>query len=256
MTVYISRRHPRKSAAAHAIQRAFRARRNRGPKVTNRRIKNVSLAQCETKKSFMRYAAGTNAQPLYHNLSDYWGNLLQTTEGAEDPQGNAIARDNRIGTDVIARGIKLKFMFISTTDRPNLNIMVYVFKYNSRDGEGGFIGDRIFWAGPTGAGGTSNRFLDHPNTDRVTPIRKFVVQNRNNYNISDSGSNRVHTVFREIYIPLKNMRVRYDSSLLAGQYPMWKDFGVCVTAFDATNSGPTDIVGYWTGSSCFYFKDP
>lgn len=220
------------------------------------KIKRISLQQCETKKSMMRYAAGTDAQPLFHNISDYWGNLFQTTQGVTDPQGNALARNNRIGTDIIVRGLKLKFMFISTTDRPNLNIMVYVFKYNVRDGEGGGMSDATFWAGPVGQGGTSNRFLDHANTDRVTVLRKFVVQNRNNYNISDSGSNRVHTVYRDLYINFKNMKVRYDNDLLAGQYPMWKDIGVCVTAFDATNSGAADIVGYWTGSSCLYFKDP
>ena len=245
--------HVSRTQAARRIQARFRARPMRS---LNRQIKRVTLNNCETKKSCLRYAAGTNAQPLYHNLSDYWGNLLQTTQGVTDPQGNALARNNRIGTDIIARGLKLKFMFISTVDRPNLNLMVYVFKYNVRDGEGGSLDDAVFWAGPAGQGGTSNRFLDHANTDKVQVMRKFVVQNLNNYNVSDGGHNRVHTCYREIYINLKNTKIRYDNELLAGQYPMWKDIGICVTAFDATNSGPTDIVGYWTGSSVLYFKDP
>ena len=246
--------HISRTQAARRIQARYR--RTRPIRSLNRQIKRISLNNCETKKSCLRYAAGTNAQPLYHNLSDYWGNLLQTTQGVTDPQGNALARNNRIGTDIIARGLKLKFMFISTVDRPNLNLMVYVFKYNVRDGEGGSLDDAVFWAGPAGQGGTSNRFLDHANTDKVQVMRKFVVQNLNNYNVSDGGHNRVHTCYREIYINLKNTKIRYDNELLAGQYPMWKDIGICVTAFDATNSGPTDIVGYWTGSSVLYFKDP
>ena len=38
---------------------------------------------------------------------------------------------NRVGTDIIARGLKVKIMFISNVDRPNLNVHCYLFKYNT-----------------------------------------------------------------------------------------------------------------------------
>lgn len=253
MVVYISKRNPRRSAAAQTLQRYARGRaaRRHGRTLASK-IKNISLRQCETKKACQRYAGGTNAQALYHNLSDYWQNLMATTQGVDDPQGTDQYRGSRIGTDIIAQGLKLRFMFISTTDRPNLNIMVYLYQYNSKTPQS----STVFWAGPAGSGATNNRFLDHPNTDRVKVLRKFVIQNRNNYNITDSGSNRVHTVYRDLWLPMKNRKIRYDNDTGNGDVPMLKDIGLCVTAFDATNSGPTDIVGYWTASSVLYFKDP
>lgn len=241
-------RHARRRSAAKRIQSAWRGRR----RSLNSRIKNISLKQAETKKACQRYAGGTNAQALYHNLTDYWSNLLATTEGTADPQGTDDYRSSRVGTDLIARGIKIRFMFISTADRPNMNIMVYLYKYNSKTTQQ----DAIFWAGPAGSGGTNNRFLDHPNTDRVQVLKKFVIQNRNNYNITDSGSSRVHTCYRELYFPMKNQKIRYDADTGNGDVPMFKDMGLAVTAFDATNTGSTDIVAYWTASSVFYFKDP
>ena len=105
-------------------------------------------------------------------------------------------------------------------------------------------------------GATNNRFLDHPNTDRVKILRKFVIQNRQNYNITDGGNNRVHTCYREIYIPFHNRKIKYDNDTGNGDVPMLKDIGICVTAFDATNSLASDEVGYWTASSQLYFKDP
>lgn len=238
--------------AATKLQSRFRGNRARKYKSLNSRIKSISLAQSETKKACQRYAGGTNAQALYHNISDFWQNLLATTEGTADPQGTDDYRESRIGTDIIARGMKLRFMFISTADRPNLNIMVYVYRYNAKTAQQ----SSVFWAGPAGQGGANNRFLDHPNTDRVQVLKKFVVQNRNNYNITDSGASRVHTVYRELYLNLKNQKIRYDNDTGNGDVPMFKDIGICCTAFDATNTGATDIVGYWTASSVFYFKDP
>lgn len=238
-----------KNASARRIQRRWRSRR---PVSLNRRIKRVALSQAETKKANQRYAGGTNAQALYHNLSDYWSNLLATTEGTADPQGTDDYRNSRVGTDIIARGLKIRFMFISTADRPNLNIMCYLYQYNAKTAQQ----DSVFWAGPAGAGGTNNRFLDRPNSDRVKVLRKFVVQNRNNYNITDSGSSRVHTVYRELYYPMHNRKIRYDNDTGNGDVPMYKDIGLCCTAFDATNTGSTDIVGYWTASCTLYFKDP
>lgn len=241
---------PGKRSAYVKGLRRNRAGGGRPRKQLKSTIKSVALSLSETKKANQRYAGGSNAQPLFHNVTDYWSNLLATTEGTADPQGVDDYRESRIGTDIIARGIKIRFMFISSPDRPNLNLMVYIYKYNSKTAQQ----DSVFWAGPAGSGATNNRFLDHPNTDRVKILKKFIVQNVNKVAINDQGT--VHTVYRELWLPMKNRKIRYDNDSNNGDVPMFTDIGICVTAFDATNTLVTDEIAYWTASSQLYFKDP
>lgn len=227
--------------AARTIQRRFQARR----------IKRIVLAQCETKKSYQRLGGGTTSTELFHNVTHYYTNLLHTTQGFDDPQGNTQDSRNRIGTDIIARGMKVKIMFISHTDRPNMNIHCYLFKYNTTQFA---MTDALFWAGPAGLGTDSNRLLDHPNSDRVTALKKITVQNRNNYSIAPS--NRVNTCFREFYFPFRNWKVRYDNDTGGGHYPMYKDIGLAVVAFDSPDTNELQSVAWVTATTCLYFKDP
>lgn len=229
---------------------ASRAKYSKPFRSTYKLIKGVALSQCETKTANQRYAGGSNAQPLFHNTSDFWENLLATTQGTDDPQGVDQYLKTRVGNDIIARGLKLRMMFISSPERPNLNLMVYVYRYNSKTPQQA----AVFWSGPSGSGATNNRFLDHPNTDRVKIIRKFVVQNQNSAEINNQGT--VHTVYREIYINMKNRKIKYDNDTGNGDVPMFTDIGICVTAFDATNTLASDEIAYWTASSQLYFKDP
>lgn len=232
--------------AVRRIQRAYRSRYG------TRKIKRVMLAQCETKKSYQRLSPGTSAQELFHNVTHYYTNLMATSQGVDDPQGTTQARNNRIGTDIIARGLKVKIMFISKVDRPNLNIHCYAFKYNTTAFA---MTDSLFWAGPLGVGADNNRLLDHPNTDRVKAIKKIVIQNRNNYSNSPD-TNRVHTVYREFYLPFKNWKVRYDNDTGGGRFPMWKDIGLAVVAYDTPDTNELQSVAYCTATTCLYFKDP
>lgn len=247
----------KRDSMARRIQRRYRARSNArkysGKISLNRRIKSISLRQCETKKSHQRFGAGTSAQELFHNVTHYWDNLLATTQGFDDPQGNTQDTRNRIGTDIIARGLKLKIMFFSNTDRPNLNVHAYLYKYNSNSFP---MTDSGFWAGPLGMGADSNRLLDHPNTDRVQSLRKIVVQNRNNYSITNSGNERVMTVYREIYLPFKNWKIRYDNDTEGGKIPMYKDIGLAIVAYDTPDTNELQSVARVTASTCLYFKDP
>ena len=210
------------------------------------------LAQCETKKSYQRFGAGTSAQELFHNVTHYWTNLLATTQGTDDPQGNTQDGRNRVGTDIIARGLKVKIMFISNVDRPNLNVHCYLFKYNTTAFG---MTDSLFWAGPLGVGADSNRLLDHPNSDRVQALKKLVVQNRVNYANTDGG-NRVSTVYREFYFPFKNWKVRYDNDTGGGHYPMYKDIGLAIVAYDTPDTNELQSVARCTATTCLYFKDP
>lgn len=257
-TVYFHRQGWR---GTNAGRNRKRYKKYRGPhRSLASKIKKISLAQCETKKSYQRLTPGTAARELFHNVTAYYPNLMATTQGTDDPQGNTQDGRNRIGTDIIARGMKVKVMFISKVDRPNLNIHCYLFKYNTtffdkfEPTAPAGAGDSIFWAGPLGVGADSNRLLDHPNTDRVNPIKKLVVQNRN-VNTGESN-NRVTTVYREFYIPFKNWKVRYDNDTGGGKFPMYKDIGLAVVAYDTPDTNELQSVAYVTATTCLYFKDP
>ena len=232
--------------AARRIQSAFRARRGRS--ALNSRIKRISLNQNETKHSYQRFGSGTSAIELFHNVTHYSQNLMATTQGFDDPMGNTQDTRNRIGNEIVARGLKIKMLIGSKVDRPNLNVHVYVCKYNTSH----TLSDSIFWAGPLGLGADSNRLLDHPNTDRVTPLKKLVIQNQNVI----VSENRVHTCYRELYIPFKNWKVKYDSDTGGGKFPMYKDVGIAIVAYDTPDTNELQGVAWTTYSTCLYFKDP
>ena len=243
-----TRIHNRFRAARFIQSMARRRQRRRGS--LNGRIKRVSLNQSETKHSYQRFGAGTTSIELFHNVTYYASNLMATTQGIDDPMGNTQSSRNRIGTEIIARGLKVKMLVVSATDRPNLNVHIYCFKYNTRS----TLGDTIFWAGPFGQGADQNRLLDHPNTDRVTPLKRVIIQNQNNYSIAPS--NRVHTCYREFYIPFKNWKVKYDSDTNDGKYPMYKDVGIAVVAYDSPDTNELQSVAWLTFGTCLYYKDP
>lgn len=236
----------RRINAARTIQSKWKSNRS-----LNSRIKKISLRQCETKKSFQRLSPGTSAQELFHNVTHYYTNLMATTQGTDDPQGNTQDSRNRVGTDIIARGLKVKLLVMSNVDRPNLNVHIYCFKYNTTY----TMSDALFWAGPLGLGADSNRLLDHPNTDRVQAIKKLVIQNRMNY-ANTENHNRVSTVYREFYIPFKNWKVRYDNDTGGGKFPMYKDIGLAVVAYDTPDTNELQSVARVTAQTCLYFKDP
>lgn len=237
--------------AARRIQSAARAR------IYRSRIKRVMLSQCETKTSSQRFWAGTNAAPLYHNVTNYGMlNLLATTQGTDNPAGTTEDGRNRIGTEIILRGLSLKFMFITAQSRPNLNIMGYVFSYEAALSA---ITDGQFWCGPSGQGASQNRFLDRPNLNKVKILKKFYVHNLPNYStVVPGGQERSNTLIKSLYIPMKNRKLKYqiDGTGAGTNVPKFRDIGVALVAFDTTNSLTSDIVGYATAQTTLYFKDP
>lgn len=222
------------------------------------KIKKVSLSQCETKMSSQRFWDGTNAQPLLHNQTEYGMHaLLNTTQGTDDPAGTNEDGRNRIGSEIIARGLLLKFMFISAQSRPNMNIMAYVYQYDATITA--VPTDINFWSGPSGGAGNQNRFLDRPNGNKVKILRRFLISNRQNYSSNvPSGSERNNTCYKELYLPLKNKKIKYIENAAGASTatPQWKNYGVAIVAFDTTNTLPSDIVGYVTAQTTLYFKDP
>lgn len=229
-----------------------RNRRRLPVKDLQKMIKRVSLNQCETKTS-VQHAGATSGDPavdLFHNVTHYVPNLL-ASEQAITANPGALVIANRIGNEVIARGLKIKLQFISDPAHPNVNIRGYVFRYEANEAPA----DANFWSGPSGAGGTMLRFLDTPDTRNVSIVKTFTVQNRNvSFNV-DAGTTRyVHNVYKDLWIPLKNKKIVYDSN--DSQVPKYTTYGMCFTVFDANNTLQTDIIQYLSYTSRFYFKDP
>ncbi len=224
------------------IQRAYRARRAKKPLKTV--IKRVTLNQCETKTASARLD-GVN---LYHNVTTYIPNLLACEQGTTANPGTSID-NNRIGNEVVARGIKLRMQFITDPKRPNMNIKVIVFKHESNEPPN----DANFWSGPAGAGGNQNRMIDFPDTRNNTVVKTLMIQNQF---VAPYQSQLlpVHNVYRDLWIPLNNRKIKYDSN--NGVLPKFTTYSMAVVCYDANNTLQSDILNYMSMTSRFYFKDP
>ncbi len=236
-----------RSAYVKGMRRNMYRRRTRYPKKSAvKLIKSVALSQCETKTNGLSSAeAGIN---MFHNKTHYITNLLATKQGVTANPGTDEI-DNRIGNEVVARGLKLQLQFITSPKHPNFNMRFFVFRYESNETPV----DGNFWVGPAGAGGNTNRMLDFADTRNVTILKSFTVQNRNTLPV-DPDAQTVHNVYRDVWIPLKNRKIKYDSN--DSEIPKYTTLGMCAVCFDANNTVETDIVAFWNYSTRFYYKDP
>lgn len=250
----------RKSSARRAPRRFRRKPKSAQVKNLTNMMKTVTLRQCETKKSSL-YPTATIR--LAHNLANYQPNLLQTTQGVTDPQGTTNATNNRLGEEVIARGMKIKFFTQNSGDRPNVMWRLMVFWYNTIVDTAGAppLNDAYFWSGTDGVGGNMNRMLDRPNTDRVKVLKDVIISPANQGNFSlQSGTGTTNpgpydkTNYREFWIPLNNRKIKYNGD--GSQFPRFKDIGIAVLAYDATTTAQTDGLGGYQYSTTFYYKDP
>lgn len=213
-------------------------------KALTSKIKSVSLSQSETKTNGL-YEQGLD---LLHNTTRYVVNLLQTQQGdTANPGTTQIA--NRIGNEVIARGLKIQLQFISDPTRPNLNVRYFVFRYEANEAPS----DTNFWVGPAGAGGNMNRMIDFPDTRNVTILRTGLIQNRNKLPTGEA-TQPVNNVYRNLWIPMKNKKIKYDSN--NSTIPKYTTLGMAFVSYDANNTSQTDILNYLSYSTRFYFKDP
>jgi len=215
-----------------------------------RMIKNVSLKNSETKKSSIY--TGT-AVSLFHNLAYYADNLQRTNQGVSDPEGFSQAGRNRIGDEVIARGIKIKWFMENLADRPNVMYRIIVFRYNTLEGVSGLT-DPYFWRGTDGQGGNMNRMLDSPNPERIKVIKQMLIKPTSQANYSVDPQSKVKTNLAECWVPLNNRKIQYNDS--DSQFVRFTDIGFAVTVYDAINTAQTDQLSNLQWTSTFYYKDP
>lgn len=244
---------PRKPRARKV---AFSASKRKKPLV--QMMKSVALKECETKKS-SQYTI--TEQQLFHNLSYYAGNLQSTTQGTADPEGTVETTRNRIGDEVVARGLQIKFFLLNKADRPNVMYRIVLFRYNVVEGlPPTSLSDTYFWAGVDGNGSNMNRLLDRPNSDRIKVLQEHWIhpEKQANYSIQTAGPVPVGPfskgMYRKFWIPLNNRKVKYrgDNS----PYCQFTDVGLMVLAYDAISTAQTDILCDIQWQSTFYYKDP
>lgn len=227
--------------------------RRRKKKSLPQMIKQISLRQCETKKShFLR--ENTN---LFHNGTLYVSNLLHTTQGVEAPEGGLQQSDNRVGDQVIARSLSVRLWISNKSDRPNVMYRAFLFRYNTEVSLA-TVGDSYFWAGTDGVGAIMNRMLDHPARDRVKILSSRIVQPSHEANYSQ-GVGSAGTVYEKsrlvtMYLPLKNKKIYYNED--GSAEPKYKTIGLAIVPYDAYGTPTSDIIGSFGYQATFSYKDP
>jgi len=248
----------KRKATRKTTRKTFRKKRPTAR--LTRVIKSVALKQCETKRSSQYTEPGQN---LFHNLAYYAGNLLATTQGVSDPAGLTVATRNRVGDEVIGRGISLKFFFQNASDRPNVMYRIIMFRYNTLQDIPtipSVLSDQYFWSGTDGQSGNMNRTLDRPKTERVKILKEHWIypEKQANYSIQTAGpvpvGPFVKTMHRHFWLPLNNQKIKYrgDNS----NFARFTDIGFMVLAYDAITTQQTDNVSTFQWQSTFYYKDP
>lgn len=207
-------------------------------------IKTVSLKDAETKLS----STSDENVRLFHNGTEYRINLLRTTPGTLNPQGFLENDRNRVGDEVLARGLKIRWWVSNVEDRPNVMYKMYVFWYNTDTTS---MTDAQFWRGTDGDGASLNRMVDAANTYKVKPLKSFMIKSGADYSIPDNA--KEHSYYKDCYIPLNNRKIRYRVD--GNNRPQFKDLGFCVVAYDAFGTLVTDQVASMAYTTTFYFKD-
>lgn len=210
-------------------------------------IKKVSLKAAETKNT---HEIAENID-LYHNTQELQTNLLYTRQGITDGNSGTSYYSNRIGDEVVARGLQIKFWFANKKDRPNVMYKIIVFRYYSQS------------TPPTTvykSQGTSNLMIRDIDTEKVKilKVKMFNLQvgisNTGTEQGVTSGQQKEAHKYMKVYIPLKNQKIKYiadDSGT-----PQKSDIGFCVVVYDSYGTLTTDVVASYAYNAKFYFKDP
>lgn len=208
-------------------------------------IKSVALNNTETKQS-SHYSE--NVQ-LNHNRTYYGIGLLSTTQGTENPSGASQNDLNRLGDEIIARGLKLKFWVSFKVDRPNQIVKLSAFQYNT---DTTTMTDAIYWKGADGQGSMMNRLIDTVDPYRVKLLKSRVLKPRANFSIPDNGHEA--SFLCEMWVPLHDRKVKYrvDNSTRS----LLKDLGFSIVTYDAYGTLISDNIASFAYHSCLYFKDP
>lgn len=206
-------------------------------------IKKVSLKQSETKDTHII----SENQQLYHNSPFNVGVLLYTEQGINDNESGVSQYTKRIGDEIVASGISLKFWFANKLDRPDIIYKLIVYKYKANTSLSAFD--------PYEQQGTANFLI------RDLNVEKFKIVKVVNFRISTSAQ-RITTqdVFNgaeghkalKVWIPLKQ-KIKYESGTST---PLGWDYAFNIVAYDSYGTLTTDNIASFAINRKLYFKDP
>ena len=208
-------------------------------------IKKVALKPVETKYSHLT-AENVN---INHNSGYIYTNLLKTTQGITDTGTGISAYSNRIGDQVIARGISIKLWIANKLDRPNIMYRLVVFKYQSLN---------IPLITTCFKGAIGNKMMDDLDKEFITPVYQKIFNLQVGYSAyatataGDTDGREAHT-YKQIWVPLKNKQVHYADGSSA---PKFFDYGFFIIPYDSYGSLTTDNIASFSYEQKFYFKDP
>lgn len=209
-------------------------------------IKSVSLKNAETKYT---HFTGENVN-MNHNGGNIQTSLLSTLQGIADTGTGSSFNQCRLGDEVIARGISLKFWISNKSDRPNLTYRLIVFKYQSQS---------IPSSASLYKGAIGNRIMDDIDKEFITPVYQTIFKIRMGFSATPSNlvngdqDGKEASVYKQIWIPLKNKRIHYADG---GSLPKFINYGYHLVPYDSWGTLSSDSVASYAYQIKFYFKDP
>ncbi len=224
-----------------------------------RAVKKISLSLCETKR---RSTYFENA-PLTHNTTYYQSGFLATTQGVQNPSGHDVRTSSnggeRIGNEIIASGLSLKFFLTAQGNYPNNKYKLIVFKYPTRFLSGAVtaLDDELLWQGVDGNGSVMNRMIDTISS-RVKILKQVIIQPPA-IGTTEAGHASSRSTIKNIYIPLKSTKIKYQQPVHTGdssELPIGWDIGFALVGYDEFSTLTTATVAHVDWSSRLTFKDP
>lgn len=208
-------------------------------------IKKVSLKQSETKYSHIS-VENTN---INHNAGYIITGLLNTTQGITDQGTGTSFNAARIGDEVIARGISLKFWIANKLDRPNVMYRIFVFKYQANSIP---VSSSLF------KGAVSNRIMDDLDKEVITVVYQKIFNLQVGFSAYPTGTagdqdGREAHKYLQMWIPLKDKRIHYPDG---GAVPKFFNYGFFIVPYDSYGTLITDNIASFAYEHKFYFKDP
>jgi len=229
--------------------RKSRGKYNQGRKSFQARVRKAILKAAET-KYLMSSAESTS---LYHDRGTSSAGATTTNEGAlifnpwySITRGTSIS--NRIGDEVIARGMALRLMYLTTSDRPAQFVRIIIAVIPKTSGTTVHDGSNYDLMDSAGSNDTVTGMVKREGVkvlyDKTTTLTVQGVKA-----VPVTGDNRL---FKKLYIKSKkgsNLKWQQDGTLAN------KPVGVWVIPYDQYGSIRTDICGYISYTYKLYFKD-
>lgn len=185
---------------------------------------------------------------INHNTGYIYTNLLRTSQGITDTDTGASSFSNRLGDEVLGRGISIKLWIANKLDRPNVMYRMGIFKYQSNS---------IPTLASLFVGANPNRIMDKMDNEFITIVYQKVFNLQVGYSAyatataGDTDGREAH-IYKKLWLPLKNKKIVYNNG---GITPKFIDYGFFIVPYDSYGTLTTDNILSFSYEQEFYFKD-